>query len=280
MARPPRIEYDGALYHVSSRVEPGIKLFHDDEDRETLLEVLGQTGERYGWKVHAWVLLDDHYRLLVETPKPNLSRGMRQVNGVYTQRYNQRHHHDGAVFHGRFKAIVVERDEYLLPLACDIASAPVREGLAKRAQDWKWSSFLSTSGKAPVPEWLTIKDVLSSITKWRMRAFAAYRKKVGQAARSPSPLKNVRNQIFLGSDGFVVDLKQRFFEKSGADDQPRRIMPMDYYKNAIDDRNEAVVAIYLTGNYSMAAIGEEFGIHYSTVSRIVKKYEQAKRRYR
>ena len=279
MARPPRIEYEGALYHVSSRVVTGLRLFHDDADREDLLAVLGQAGERFGWKVHAWCQMNDSYALLLETPKANLSKGMRQVNGVYTQHYNQRHGHDGPVFQGRFKAVVVEKDDYLLPLACDVAAAPVREGLARRAQDWKWSSFLSTSGKAPVPEWLTIKDVLSSITKWRMRAFIAYRKAVARAAKQPSPLAGVRQQVFLGSDDFIADLKQRFFNKNAEPEKPRRRLPMDYYRNAIEDRDEAIVAIYLTGNYSMEAIGKEFGIHYSTVSRIVKKYETARKAY-
>ena len=274
MARPPRIEYNDALYHVSSRAVSGLRLYHDDEDRQDLLEVLGRTAGRFGWKVHAWRQMNDHYALLVETPKPNLSKGMRQINGIYTQHYNQRHGHDGPVFQGRFKAVVVEKAEYLLPLACDVVAAPVRDGLARRAQDWKWSSFLSTSGKAPVPEWLVIKDVLSSITKWRMRAFIAYRKAVARAAKQPSPLEKVQQQVFLGSDDFIADLKQRFFRKQPEREKPRRTLPMDYYKNAIEDRDEAIVAIYLTGNYSMAAIGKEYGIHYSTVSRIIGKYEK------
>ena len=117
MARPLRIEYAGALYHVTSRGDGQEAIYLGDEDRKLFLDVLGQVCERFNWATHAWCEMTNHYHLLVETPDGNLSKGMRQLNGVYTQRFNRQHQRVGHVFQGRFKAILVEKDSYLLELA-------------------------------------------------------------------------------------------------------------------------------------------------------------------
>jgi len=130
MARPLRIEYEGGLYHVTARGNAGADIYLEDSDRERFLEILGNSVERFRWICHAYCLMDSHYHLLVETPEPNLSRGMQYLNGVYTQWFNRQRRRYGHLFQGRFKSVVVEKESYLLELARYIVLNPVRAGLA------------------------------------------------------------------------------------------------------------------------------------------------------
>jgi len=131
MARPLRIEYPGAVYHVTSRGNARQSIFIDDVDRQLFLEVLGNVVEKYNWLCHAFCLLDNHYHNLVETQDPNLSLGMRQLNGVYTQRFNIRHHRVGHLFQGRYNAILVEKNVHLLEFCRYIVLNPVLAWIAK-----------------------------------------------------------------------------------------------------------------------------------------------------
>ncbi|MBD3670659.1 MAG: transposase [Gammaproteobacteria bacterium] len=126
MSRPLRIEYAGALYHVTSRGDGQKDIYLDDKDRRDFLSNLTHVCERYNWVVHAYCLMSNHYHLLLETPDGNLSQGMRQLNGVYTQQFNRTHERVGHVFQGRYKAIIVQKDSYLLELSRYIVLNPVR----------------------------------------------------------------------------------------------------------------------------------------------------------
>ena len=148
MARPLRIEYPGALYHVTSRGNAGNRIFKIDKDRKYFLDLLGFIIKRFHWLCHAWCLMDNHYHLVLETPEGNLSRGMRQLNGIYTQKYNWRYTKTGHVFQGRYKAIVVDKESYLLELCRYVVLNPLRAAIVKEPQDWKWSSYRSTAGRA------------------------------------------------------------------------------------------------------------------------------------
>ena len=137
MARPIRIEYGGALYHVTSRGDRREAIYEDDPDREHFLEVLGDTVRRFNWQCHAYCLMTNHYHAVIGTPDGNLSKGMRQLNGVYTQWSNRRHRRSGHLFQGRFKAILVDADKYLLDLTRYVVLNPVRAGMVRRPRDWK-----------------------------------------------------------------------------------------------------------------------------------------------
>ena len=141
MARPLRIEFENALYHVTSRGDGQEDIYMDDEDRLDYLGVLAEVCERFNWVLQAYCLMSNHYHLLIETPDSNLSKGMRQLNGVYTQRFNRKHQRVGHVFQGRYKAILVEKDAYLLELARYMVLNPVRAQMVRSAKDWPWSSF-------------------------------------------------------------------------------------------------------------------------------------------
>ncbi len=141
MARQLRIEYPGAIYHVTSRGNARSMIYADDKDREDFLRILALVVERYQWLCHAYCLMGNHYHLLIETPEGNLSKGMRQINGVYTQSYNRRHQRVGHLFQGRFKAILVEKESYLLQLCRYIVRNPVAANLCQSVDQWPWSSL-------------------------------------------------------------------------------------------------------------------------------------------
>ena len=148
MARPLRIEFAGALYHVTSRGDGQEAIYLGDEDREAFYAVLTEVCRRFNWMVHAECQMTNHYHLLVETPSGNLSRGMRQLNGVYTQRFNRRHSRVGHVFQGRYKAILVQKDAYLLEFSRYVVLNPVRARMVRTARDWAWSNYRATAGMA------------------------------------------------------------------------------------------------------------------------------------
>lgn len=144
MARPLRLELAGGLYHVTSRGDGGENIYLDDTDREAWLDVFAQVCARFNWVCHAWCQMSNHYHLVIETPEANLAEGMRQLNGVYTLRFNRRHGRVGHVFQGRYKAILIERDAYLLELARYVVLNPVRARMVVGPQDWSWSSYAAT----------------------------------------------------------------------------------------------------------------------------------------
>ena len=145
MARPLRIEFEGALYHVTSRGNARQAIFLDDEDRERFLERLGKVVDRFGWLCHAYCLMTNHYHLLLETPAANLSRGMQLLNGTFTQAFNRRHGRVGHVLQGRFKGILVEKESHLLELARYVVLNPVRAGVVRHPREYGWSSYSSGS---------------------------------------------------------------------------------------------------------------------------------------
>ncbi len=157
MSRPLRIELSGGVYHVTSRGDGREDIFWDDADREAWLALLGEVCERFNWRCHAWCQMTNHYHLVIETPEGNLSQGMRQLNGVYTQSFNRRHRRVGHVFQGRYKAILVEKDSYLLELARYVVLNPVRAGMVRDAEDWPWSSHPAMLGRIATPSWLETK---------------------------------------------------------------------------------------------------------------------------
>ena len=146
MARPLRIQYDGALYHITSRGNARKAIYRDDEDRRIFLDILFNVNKRYNWICHAYCLMNNHYHLIIETPDGNLSKGARQLNGVYTQTYNKRHHRVGHIFQGRYKAILVEKESHLLEVCRYVVLNPVRAKAVARPEEWRWSSYRGTSG--------------------------------------------------------------------------------------------------------------------------------------
>ncbi len=186
MARPLRIEYPGALYHVTSRGDRREPIFEDDKDRLMFLDVLAEVVARFNWLCHAYCLMTNHYHLVVETPDGNLSKGMRQLNGVYTQASNRRHNRTGHLFQGRFKGILVDKDSYLLELARYVVLNPVRAHLVNDPQEYAWCSYPAMTGEAPAPVWLATDALLAHFGKRRNEARRRYsrfvREGIGKAS--------------------------------------------------------------------------------------------------
>ena len=203
---------------------------------------------------------------------------MRQLNGVYTQKLNRRHGRVGHVFQGRFKGILVERDSYLLELARYVVLNPVRAGMVKNVRQWKWSSYPAMVGTAPRPGWLHTDWLLGQFGAQRARQTERYIEFVQEGLRGPRVWEQLKGQIFLGSEAFVETMQR---ELEAAAKHTIREIPrlqrralaksLDYYKNAFDDARTGMVAAYATGDYTLQAIADAFGVHYSTVSRAVSE---------
>lgn len=202
MSRPLRLEYAGAFWHVTARGNERREIFRNDDDRTEFLRILGRTVTLFRWRLHAYVLMGNHYHLLVETPEPTLSRGMRLLNGLYTQGFNRRHRRVGHLFQGRFKAILVEKDAHLLELARYVVLNPVRAGITRGASAWPWSSDRATAGIEKAPPWLETAATLESFGAVRSRATEKYRAFVSDGRRSAcDPWELVEGQIYLGAHG-------------------------------------------------------------------------------
>jgi REP element-mobilizing transposase RayT len=208
MARQLRLAYAGALYHLTARGNARAAIYTDDTDRRTFLQLFGREIEQQGWLCYAYCLMDNHYHLLIETPEPNLSRGMRRLNGVYTQTFNRRHHRVGHVLQGRFKSIVVDKDHYLLELCRYIVLNPVRARMVEAAQDWPWSSYRATAGCTPSPSWLAVTSVLGLFGDDTEAAMTGYRRFVEGGVDQASPWKQLRGQIFLGDNAFLQRMER------------------------------------------------------------------------
>lgn len=156
MPRPPRIEYEGAFHHVMNRGRDRRTIFHNDAYFNAFLDTLQEASQRFDAVIHAYCLMTNHYHLLLETPKANLSRIMRHVNGIYTQRYNRMRRTDGTLFRGRYKSILVDEDAYLLQLSRYIHRNPVetKKPLVSQLVDYPWSSYPAYINKSKSPEWL------------------------------------------------------------------------------------------------------------------------------
>jgi len=204
MARPLRVEFAGAVWHVTCRGSERKTIFRDDEDRLAFLGILGRVVTMFRWKLHAYVLMGNHFHLLLETSEPNLSRGMRQLNGIYTQRFNRRHRRTGHLLQGRFKGILVEKESHLLELARYVVLNPVRAGMVRTAKAWPWSSYRATAGQEIAWAWLETARTLEQFGRTKAAGQAAYRGFVAAGMASEyDPWKAVKHQLVLGSELFA-----------------------------------------------------------------------------
>jgi putative transposase len=285
MARPLRIEFPGAVYHVTSRGNAQQAIFMDDEDRDRFFDVLSMVGERFNWICHAYCLMENHYHLLIETLNGNLSQGMRELNGVYTQGFNQRNRRVGHLFQGRYKAIIVEKDNHLLSLCRYVVINPVRVGLIKKPEQWRWSSHGATLGIVKRPAFLTVDWILSQFERRKKIAIEKYRKFVMEGVDKESPWETLKGQIFWGRDEFVKQFSAFLDEKEKIKEVPKlqryvaRPSLRELFKGEKGEEGKAddktIYAVYVRYGYTMKEIAEHLGLHYATISRAIKRVERA-----
>jgi len=221
MARQARIEYPGAIHHVRSRGNGCQDIFLDDVDRQHFLDLLGEAVDHYDWLVTAYTQMDNHFHLELETPEPNLSDGMKWLLGSYVSWFNRRHKRTGHLFGDRFHSDLIERDTYLTVVARYIALNPVAAGMVKRPEDWKWSSYRATAGLEPTPKWLAVHKLepfFGEPSSWRSN----YRDYVEEKIDSKERLwDKIENQIYLGSEEWIKEVRGIVESKPRHDDYPR-----------------------------------------------------------
>ena len=285
MARPLRIEYPGALYHVTARGNRRGVIFEDDKDRHAFLEVLFRVVDRCNWLCHAYCLMDNHYHLVIETPDGNLSYGMRNLNGMYTQCYNRRHRSVGHIFQGRYKSIIVEKEEYLLELSRYVVLNPVRAGMVKDPEEWEWSSYRATAGLIEVPGYLTTEWLLSQFGPKRGVARRRYRSFVLEGARKDESVwRNLKGRFIIGRDSFIERIRGMIEERGETREVVKNerlagrpelseIFESMLGNKDIAERNRLMHEAHIRYGYTLSEIGTHMGIHYSTVSKAVTGFE-------
>lgn len=287
MARPLRLERPGAVYHIATLGNAGLPVFRGPDDSQRFLEILGEVCERFRWRCLTFCLLPDRYLLVVKTEAASLSRGMRQLNGRYTQAFHRRHATAGHLFQGRYKAVMVEEDGYLAPVCCDVLRQPVVRGIAPEAGAWRWSSYRAALGRpSPVAsgDWLDNGPLLAAFGGDSAAAKGRLSDALAQAPDT-AVWDNLRHQVFLGSETFVETMREAARRAAAGrgdlSEIPRaqwKAPPpaLESFAASADSRDEAIAQAYLSGAYSQAAIAAYYGIHYSSVSRAIRRYERSR----
>jgi len=276
MVRPLRIEFEGAFYHLTSRGDGREDIFLSDDDRKIFLGVLSHVVDRFGWVCHAYCLMDNHYHLMIETPQANLSGGMRQLNGLYTQRFNRAHSRVGHVFQGRFKSIVVDQNAYLLELSRYVVLNPVRAGMVDDVADWPWSSYRATSGELPVPAFLDVDGLLAQFGGTQSGARAAYVRFVREGVGS-QPWNRLNGPDVLGNDAFRSHLQEQVKDVTRGISKRKKLLrhlPLAEIAGAGRPASEWMREAYHSHGYTMQMIADYARLHHSTVSRLIKEGDE------
>jgi REP element-mobilizing transposase RayT len=304
MGRPLRIEYPGALYHITARGNERKDIFFDNEDKATFLGIIEDYHDRFGILIHAFVLMDNHYHLILETPQGNLLKIMHGINAGYTGYFNRRHGRSGHLFQGRYKGILVEKESYLLQLSCYVHLNPMRARIVETPEHYAWSSYPSYIGKGKEYRWVEYSWVLTFFDRDKAQARRKYRQQVEEASLTglESPARKVHGRVILGSEGFVEEIKQRLSGKLLSAEIPERkrllrtIKPEDVLslvaeafgtdlESILGKRSRAntarKAAIYFVQRHcglTNYEVGRFFGgIHYSAVTKAATRFlEEAK----
>ncbi|MCV2368423.1 transposase [Roseateles oligotrophus] len=298
MARPPRIEFPGAVYHVSSWSEAGNPAFADEADREVFLGLLAKTMQRFDAQVLAYCLLPDHYHLVLYTRQANLSRLMRHLGGVYTQYHNRHQRSDGALFHGRFKAILLDRDAHLLDVCRYVELNPLRLGLVARAEQWAWSSFRVHAGLDAAPAWLDAVGLWSYVIGREARSAAEqgraaerYAKLVAKEPTLQLWPGRLRRQIFLGDEAFAEAMLERSRlplqdaapaakglqrrEIKSAQQQFLAGFDLQDCLDSSESREQALYKAHTEAGQTMSSLAAQLGLSVSRISRLIAGHEKS-----
>jgi REP element-mobilizing transposase RayT len=296
MGRAWRIEYEGAYYHILSRGNERRDIFFNDADRRLFLDTIGEMSERFEINIFAFVLMNNHYHLLIRTNRANLSKAMQWFGVTYTRRFNDRHSRRGHLFEGRFKSIVVQNDAYIMQLSCYIHRNPVRAGMVKRLADYRWSSHLAYAYGKAAPEWLSTELILGQLTgNDRHRN---YREKVQRYSNEEKRLwEDFRHGTFLGSKKFVEKIRRLYLpdtphseipaqkELAGNIDSATVLKKAAKFLNCNidrfvqsnrivgsekDNRDLLIYLIWKNGSSTNEKIGALFGLTYSSVSHSIQ----------
>lgn len=294
MARPLRVEFPEALYHVTARGDRQEPVFEDDADRALFLELLGKEVRQQRWWLYAYCLMGNHYHLLLETPEANLVRGMRRLNGVYTQAFNRRHGRVGHVFQGRYKSILVDKDSYLLELCRYVVLNPVRARMVRVPGRYRWSSYAATAGDRSAPDWLAAARVWALFSPQPATARERYRRFVAEGIQAGSPWDKLRSQIYLGDERFLAQLESKLRGKRVAGVAREQLAPLRpsaqavlaalarehgldlrqaFPKHSHPAFKQAIYLLRRAANLSLAEVARRAGVSAPRVSQIQREIE-------
>jgi REP element-mobilizing transposase RayT len=290
VSRPLRIEYPGAFYHVTSRGNERRTVFQSNRDREKYLSYLESAHERHGAVIHVYCLMGNHYHLLLETPRGNLSKILHYINGSYTTYFNIKRNRSGHLFQGRFKGILVDKDEYCNELSRYVHLNPVRAGMVKAPSEYPWSSYRYFVGRDKKPNWLTTEFILEGFGG--DRGSKKYREYVerGEYGEIENPLRKVVASTFLGGKEFIERIKLEYLEKKEIDRRDLPALKEILMRPSLESIERAVIKvagrghplfkkifIYLSYQHSglnLREIGEYFGMQRSAISQLSRRFAE------
>ena len=300
MSRAWRIEYEGALYHLLSRGNEGNDIFVDERDRDSFLDTIEEMSQRFKVDVFAYVLMSNHYHILIRTRRANLKKAMHWFGTTYTQRFNRRHFRSGHLFQGRYKSIVVQNEAYLLQLSYYIHRNPLRAGMVKRLADYRWSSYMVYAYDRKSPKWLSTDLILSQFEGEQDR-HKSYREKVQKYSREEKSLfEDLRHGLIVGSKQFAEKIRNKYLPSrldAAMPQQSRLAATVDLQNFLVkaekklkcelkdfvqagrlsgaekDKRDILLYFIWQAGQLGNEQIGNLFGISYSAVSHIVSSFK-------
>jgi len=267
MARPLRIAYPGALYHLTSRGNERRPIFFRDDDRHHFLRLVGKVVERFSWLCYAYCLMDNHYHLFVETTLANISEGMKHLNGLYAQYINWTYKRVGHLLQGRFDGRLIEKESYFLEVSRYVPLNAVRAGICARAEDYRWSSYRATRGIIPAPAFLSIDPILERFGPSREESQVRYGEFVA-AGVNARPFDQLRGGIFLGSDAFIEQFQDSVKKRQDLPVEKRIIVRPALEQLLI--RPDGLRVAAKEYGYSTRDLAKAIGVNQSTISRRIR----------
>ncbi|MGD8628349.1 MAG: transposase [bacterium] len=269
------------MYHITSRGNRRRTIYMDDRDRRHFLSQVSTAVDEFGWLVHAYCLMPNHYHLLAETPLPNLSRGMKKINGLYAQTFNLRHGRTGHVFQGRFHSILIDKDDYLLRLSRYIVLNPVRAGLVASPEEWPWSSYRAAIGTGPRPKFLVSDQIMAYFGSDRAKARRRYKSFVTSNLAQRAPWDKLLGGAILGSEDFLTAVRGRVTDRESREinrvlsvefrPELKSLFPEGYTRPLSRATVERARVARLRHGYTYAEIASALGIHQSTLTKAMRK---------
>jgi len=290
MARPLRIEFEGAVYHITSRGNEKRAIYRDDGDRLVFFKTLDNVVKKFNWLIHAYCLMENHYHLAVETIDATLSKGMRQLNGMYTQAFNKKHNRVGHLYQGRYKSILIQKDSHLLEACRYIVLNPIRAGIVTAPEGYRWSSYNAMTGRGKPESFLTTDWILSEFGANRRLAEKQYKDFIMAGIGKKDRYEISKHALVYGDDNFIDSIKNHINGKGDL----REIVKKERYtgRPKIQDiignnvktedkdkgaRNKKVIDLIYNWGYSQKEVADNLNLHYSSISKILHRgKEQAK----
>lgn len=271
MARPLRIEYPGAFYHVMNRGLERRQVFTDSSEYREFLGLLAYVHQRYQLKVHSYCLMPNHYHLYVETPEGNLSKVMKHIDGVYTQKFNRKHARNGSLFQGRYKAILVEKESYSLEISRYIHLNPVKAKLAEKTEEWEWSSYGIFIGKKKKETYVETDWILSQFSQKREESRRLYRQFTLNGIENHwDPYQEIRGKSLLGGEGFIEWIGEQFLSERKEEEIPDiRVLRERSAEELLKQVERLTKEVGLRKKLSIYALHEKSGLNLKEIGELM-----------